>query len=136
MQEKLLEELETICGNKKRITYEELQKLSYLDCVIKETLRLFPSAPYISRTFKEDVEFGIAINYDFITYLHDINFTDGRVLPKDCMIMMSPFLAHRDPKTFPNPEKFDPERFRNGSTRAPYSYIPFSAGPRNCIGSL
>lgn len=59
---------------------------------------------------------------------------DGKVLPKDCIIFISPFLAHRDPKHFPEPEVFDPERFTNERSWEPYSYIPFSAGPRSCIG--
>lgn len=59
---------------------------------------------------------------------------DGLILPKNCDILISPFIIHRNPNNFPEPEKFDPERFRDTSSRKPYAYIPFSAGPRNCIG--
>ena len=60
----------------------------------------------------------------------------GNVLPSGLMIGMPVFFTHRDPKNFPNPEKFDPENFlpERVAARHPYAYIPFSAGPRNCIG--
>lgn len=61
-------------------------------------------------------------------------FVEGRKLPKDCCVVIAPYILHRDPTVFPDPEKFDPERFRNFTSKSAYAYVPFSAGPRNCIG--
>jgi hypothetical protein len=55
-------------------------------------------------------------------------------LPKGDTILIFAFGIHRDPKHFEEPETFNPERFENADGKFPYAYIPFSAGPRNCIG--
>lgn len=59
-------------------------------------------------------------------------------MPKGTILHLNIFSAHRDPNFWPNPEVFDPDRFLPDiiQKRHPYSYIPFSAGPRNCIGKL
>lgn len=60
------------------------------------------------------------------------------ILPKETSLLVYAFGLHRDPKIYPDPDRFDPERFtqEKQASRSPYAYLPFSAGPRNCIGKL
>nr|XP_056711048.1 cytochrome P450 4V2 [Euleptes europaea] len=119
VQRKIHHELDEVFGDSNRhVTSDDLKKLRYLECVIKETLRLFPSVPYFARTLQETC--------------HIRGFT----LPKGTDVLIGPCVLHRDPNVFPEPEKFQPERFsmENSAGRHPYAYLPFSAGPRNCIG--
>ncbi|KAK4880255.1 hypothetical protein RN001_008401 [Aquatica leii] len=120
VQEKLANEFLELFGDdfSKSLTYNDLQKTEYLDQVIKESLRLYTPAPFISRVLKEDALF------------------DGHVIPKNVTITVFIYGLHHQPSLYPNPELFDPDRFsiENSKNRSVYSYIPFSAGPRNCIG--
>ncbi|GAB6023594.1 Cytochrome P450 4V2 [Chamberlinius hualienensis] len=97
---------------------QDLKKMKYLECVIKESMRLFPPVPYFARRLTKDTEMC------------------GYTIPSDVDIAFSTYTIHMDPKYYSEPEKFDPDRFRpeNLLTRHPFAYIPFSAGPRNCIG--
>ncbi|XP_070169058.1 cytochrome P450 4C1-like [Polyergus mexicanus] len=118
-QEKVHEELEEVFKDSKTpASVKELSQLKYLERVIKETLRLFPSVPLITRKLAEDVKI------------------DDYTLPKDTTVMLEIALTHLNPEVWSDPNKFDPDRFLpdNSKTRNPYAYIPFSAGPRNCIG--
>ncbi|XP_031342518.1 cytochrome P450 4C1-like isoform X2 [Photinus pyralis] len=120
VQDKIVEELDAIFDNSDRLaTVDDLQSMTYLEKVIKETLRICPSVPIISRSSEEDIE-----------------LPSGYTIPKGTICFMHIFELHRNPEVFPNPEQFDPERFSNENSkhRHPFAYIPFSAGPRNCIG--
>ncbi|KFQ25408.1 Cytochrome P450 3A21, partial [Merops nubicus] len=118
VQQKLLEEIDTVLPNKAPLTYEAMTQLEYLDMTVSETLRLFPIGGRLERTCKRDVEI------------------NGVTIPKGVVVMIPPYTLHRDPEYWPNPEEFRPERFskENKDTIDPYTYLPFGAGPRNCIG--
>uniref|UniRef100_A0A1I8P933 Cytochrome P450 n=1 Tax=Stomoxys calcitrans TaxID=35570 RepID=A0A1I8P933_STOCA len=122
VQKKLMAEVTQIMGTdrNKPVSFRDLQDMKYLECTIKETLRLFPSVPAVGREITEDVALG------------------GITLPANTNIILSFSLILRDPEYFPDPDAFKPERFLNeGETGAhmnPFVYTPFSAGPRNCIG--
>ncbi|XP_020293219.1 cytochrome P450 4C1-like [Pseudomyrmex gracilis] len=118
-QEKIHEELEEVFkDSQKPATVQEISQLKYLDRVIKESRRLYPAIPAIKRTLSEDTKLG-----DYI-------------IPANTRVIISMLLVHRNPAIWPNPLKFDPDRFlpENIKHTNPYAYIPFSAGPRNCIG--
>lgn len=121
IQDKLREELRQYMkkynGN---ITYETMEELEYLNKVFKEVLRKFPTAPLITRIATSD--------YTFET----LNFT----IPKLTDVWIPTFSIHRDPDIYPDPMKFDPERFTEEAiaARHPMHYLPFGSGPRNCIG--
>ena len=101
-------------------TYADLVHLPYCLQVFKETMRLYPPAYAISRA-----------------PLHDIDIDGYTVRKGKDIVFVSPYTLHRRPDYFPEPEKFDPERFtsENEKQLARYAYMPFGAGPRVCIGN-
>ncbi|KAG6445667.1 hypothetical protein O3G_MSEX004042 [Manduca sexta] len=119
VQNLIYEEVQRVLGGSEHSpTMEQLGDMKYLECCIKESLRLYPAVPFISRVVYENVELS------------------GYMVPKSTEINIHIFDIHRLEDIYPEPEKFIPERFlpENSSKRHPYAYIPFSAGARNCIG--
>lgn len=120
IQKRVQDELDKVFGNDRNrpVTNDDIQKLTYLNCVVKEALRICPPVPLIARQLEEDT------------------VLSGNFVPKNTITVIGIYWLHRDPKQFPNPEKFDPDRFlpENSKGRHPFAYVPFSAGPRNCIG--
>ncbi|XP_023218032.1 cytochrome P450 4C1-like isoform X2 [Centruroides sculpturatus] len=120
IQEKVYREQEEIFGEdtNNSITSEDLRKMKYLERVVKETLRIYPPATFIARKNSSDLKVG-----DYI-------------LPAQSSLVINIYGIHHNPIVFVNPEVFDPDRFlpENCEKRHPFAFLPFSAGPRNCIG--
>ncbi|XP_069837669.1 cytochrome P450 4A25-like [Dendropsophus ebraccatus] len=118
-QEKCREEIREVLGERSTVQWEDLGKLPYTTMCIKESIRLYPPVPVVSRKLEEP-----------------ITFFDGRSLPKGAVVFLNIFCMNRSPSVWDNPEDFDPLRFapENTSKRHSHVFIPFSAGSRNCIG--
>jgi len=97
----------------------DLPKLSFTDKVIREAMRLYPPAWRIGRTTSEPLEIA---NY---------------VLPAAANIVLSQWVTHRDPRWFPDPERFSPDRWeeKSASQLPRFAFFPFGGGPRVCIGA-
>ncbi|KAM7485919.1 hypothetical protein LguiA_001928 [Lonicera macranthoides] len=103
-------------GSEELLSWEDMQKMKYSRNVINEVLRLVPPA---TGNFKEAIS----------------NFTYGNFsIPKGWKVFWTVHTTHKDPKYFPDPEKFDPSRFE-GKGPIPFTFVPFGGGPRMCPGS-
>ncbi|KAL1462632.1 hypothetical protein WDU94_014454, partial [Cyamophila willieti] len=97
--------------------YSDLTRLEYLDRVLKECLRMYPAAPIIARKTTEDIKM-------CLTYFAGVS------------IAIPVFYLQNCPRYYNSPELFDPDRWlpENVSSRDPFCFLPFSSGPRNCVG--
>ncbi|XP_042641862.1 cytochrome P450 4B1 [Tyto alba] len=118
-QQQCREEIQGILGDRDTIEWEDLGKMTYTTMCIKESLRLFPPVPSVSRYLSKAV-----------------TFSDGRSLPAGCQVGLSIFAIHRNRDVWQDPEVYDPLRFspENSAQRHSHAFLPFSAGSRNCIG--
>ena len=118
VEEKLVSEWQNTLAGKAPIA-ETLSRLSYTAAVIAESMRLFPPVYVIGREAITDVELG------------------GYRVKRGYTVLMSQWVNHRDPKYFPDPEQFYPERWADGlAKRIPkFAYYPFGGGQRMCVGN-
>jgi cytochrome P450 len=119
VQERLTQEIHEVVGNRLP-TAADVSRLRYTKMVWEESLRLYPPAWSL---------------HTRVAHAAD-RLPSGAVLPPRAWVFISPWSLHRHARWFPNPDQFDPERFSEEAsrTRPPFSYIPFGAGGRRCLG--
>lgn len=122
IQQKVFMELKEIFADDlhRPITFNDTMQMKYLERVIFETMRMYPPVPIIARKVNEDVKL---VSGDY-------------TIPAGTTVIICQYYIHRNEKYWKNPTKFDPDNFlpENCQGRHYYSYIPFSAGPRSCVG--
>lgn len=114
---RLHEELDTVLAGATP-TFRDVARLPYTKAIIEESLRLYPPVPILAREAMAEVQVG------------------GRKLPKGTILMVVPWLLHRNPLLWEDADAFNPDRFLPGAAARPskYGYVPFSIGPRICAG--
>ncbi|KAJ3628001.1 hypothetical protein MTP99_015332 [Tenebrio molitor] len=117
IQNLVVKELREVLGEKKTLDMSDVSKLKYLEMCIKETLRLYPVAPFAFRDTGEDFQL------------------DKMTIPKHVTVVLAFYMVHRDPRYWERPNEFYPEHFSPEATRKrhPFAFLPFSAGARKCI---
>lgn len=145
IQDKVIDELDKIFGDSDRpATFQDTLEMKYLERCLMETLRMFPPVPIIARHLKQDItlrkypflslcKFGICITV-FKTF--SCTASCGKQVPAGTTVVVATYKLHRRPDVYPNPTKFDPDNFlpEKSANRHYYAFVPFSAGPRSCVG--
>lgn len=116
-QRRVQQEVDTVLGGRP-LTAEDACKLPHTTAAIKEAMRLYPPVPALGRLTPTGDQIG------------------GRTIPPGAIVVLSPWVTHRRPDFWPDPHRFNPDRFHPTATAARHShaYLPFAGGPRGCIG--
>ncbi len=117
VEAKLHEELDAVLKGRQP-TVEDVPSLRYTEMVVAESMRLYPPAWAIGRLALKEHEVG------------------GYTIPAKALVLLSPYVTHRDERYFPDPTRFDPERWTPEAkeSRPQFAYFPFGGGTRRCIG--
>jgi cytochrome P450 len=117
VEARLHREIDRVLGGRLP-TLADLPNLPYVEKVVTEAMRLYPPAWIIGRRAIEDYP------------------VDGYLVPARSVIVVSPYVLHRDPRFFPDPDRFDPDRWTPEfkASLPPFAYFPFGGGARRCIG--
>ncbi|KAJ8727072.1 hypothetical protein PYW08_015469 [Mythimna loreyi] len=121
IQDKVIEELDNIFGDSDRpATFQDTLEMKYLERCLMETLRMFPPVPIIARHLNQDITLPSC----------------GKKVPAGTTVVVATYKLHRRPDVYPNPTTFDPDNFlpERSANRHYYAFVPFSAGPRSCVG--
>uniref|UniRef100_A0ACD5X7E0 Uncharacterized protein n=1 Tax=Avena sativa TaxID=4498 RepID=A0ACD5X7E0_AVESA len=114
--EKAQAEIDALIGTSRLVSADDVTRLAYLQCIVSETLRLYPAAP---------------------TLLPHLSSADSNVggynVPRDTMLIVNAYAIHRDPVAWEDPLEFRPERFVDGKADGLFM-IPFGMGRRRCPG--
>jgi len=121
IQEKVIQEIDEIFGESDRpVTFQDTLEMKYLERCLMETLRMYPPVPIIAREIKTDLKLA----------------SGDYTIPAGCTVVVATFKLHRQPHIYPNPDVFNPDNFlpEKTASRHYYAFVPFSAGPRSCVG--
>jgi cytochrome P450 len=118
VEERLHAEVDAALADGRAATFDDLKRLPYTECVIAESMRLYPPTWRLVRRALKDFEVG------------------GHTVPAGSLVVMCQYVMHRDARFFSDPERFAPERFTPDAkaSRPQFSYFPFGGGPRRCLG--
>jgi cytochrome P450 len=114
-EQALHEEIASVCGDRAP-AFEDVPRLAYARAIVEETLRLYPPVAFLARQAK---------GRDRIGHVE---------VEPATVVFVSPWLLHRSPDLWPQPERFMPERFLGPDRPSPFAYVPFAVGPRVCPG--